>query len=85
MLYTDDDLRAAARAGLIDEATLARLRTFLSERGIASAPTAPRFDLSHLLWYAGALIVIGAMACSQRSPLARWAASRSPQRPWSMP
>jgi hypothetical protein len=61
MLYTDDDLRAAARAGLLEEATLARLLAFLSERGVAPAPTAPRFDLSHLLWYAGALIVIGAM------------------------
>jgi hypothetical protein len=61
MYYTDDDLRAAARAGLFDEATLARLLAFLSERGSAPARTAPRFDLSHLLWYAGALIVIGAM------------------------
>src|SRR4051812_17048461 len=61
MLYTDEDLRAAARAGLLDKATLARLLAFLSERGIAPAPAAPRFDLSHLLWYAGALIVIGAM------------------------
>src|SRR4051794_9563673 len=61
MLYTDDDLRAAARAGLLGEATLARLLAFLSERGVAPVPTAPRFDLSHLLWYAGALIVIGAM------------------------
>src|SRR4051812_6916672 len=61
MYYTDDDLRAAARAGLLGEATLARLLAFLSERGVAPVPTTPRFDLSHLLWYAGALIVIGAM------------------------
>jgi hypothetical protein len=37
---------------------------FLRTRSASAAPEAapaPRFDLAHLLWYAGALIVIGAM------------------------
>jgi hypothetical protein len=61
MIFTTDDLRAAREAGLLDQAALDRLLSFLSTRDRAAPPTAPRFDLSHLLWYAGALIVIGAM------------------------
>jgi hypothetical protein len=65
MRYSEDDLRAAASAGVIGAADLERLIAFLAERHPAvpvnnAAPIAV-FDTAHLLWYAGALIVIGAM------------------------
>src|SRR5215471_18533119 len=65
MQWSDDDLREAARAGVISAADLQRLTTFLSKRQPAApanaAATVVKFDAAHLLWYAGALIVIGAM------------------------
>ena len=63
MAYTETDLRAAAAAGVLDTAQLERLISFLRERGGAAAlaAPAPRFDVAHLLWYAGALIVMTAM------------------------
>jgi hypothetical protein len=66
MTYSQADLRAAATAGLIDSATLDRLIAFLDQRvapstAPATAAPAPRFDVAHLLWYAGALIVMSAM------------------------
>ncbi|MBR0795171.1 hypothetical protein JQ615_07215 [Bradyrhizobium jicamae] len=62
MRYSDDDLRTAANAGVISATDLQRLVAFLSERAAVNdvAPAA-KFDAAHLLWYAGALIVIGAM------------------------
>jgi hypothetical protein len=62
MSYTESDLRAAAGAGVIGETDLQRLLAYLAQvttQGRA-APSA-KFDVAHLLWYAGALIVIGAM------------------------
>src|SRR5690242_6900078 len=63
MSYTETDLRAASEAGVLDSAQLARLLDFLRQREQPSealvAP--PRFDFAHLLWYAGALIVMTAM------------------------
>jgi hypothetical protein len=62
MQYSDVDLRAAATAGVISTAELERLLAFLSGRSPATAVApAAKFDVAHLLWYAGALIVIGAM------------------------
>ncbi len=65
MAYSDTDLRAAAAAGIIAHNDLDRLIAFLSARHSdtpsASAAPAVKFDAAHLLWYAGALIVIGAM------------------------
>jgi hypothetical protein len=66
MAYTETDLRAAAEAGVLDAAQLPRLLDFLRQRDrLAPAATdaapAPRFDFAHLLWYAGALIVMTAM------------------------
>ena len=62
MPYSEADLRAAASAGVIDAADLARLLAFLSKPSPADAALpAEKFDVAHLLWYAGALIVIGAM------------------------
>jgi len=65
MAYTESDLRAATAAGVLDGPQLARLLEFLRTHhasGIGeAAPPAPRFDVAHLLWYAGALIVMTAM------------------------
>lgn len=63
MAYSERDLRAAADAGVIGADDLRRLLGFLAARPPALGDAAPaaRFDAAHLLWYAGALIVIGAM------------------------
>ncbi|MFM7085358.1 MAG: hypothetical protein ACKOW3_10225 [Hyphomicrobium sp.] len=57
------DLEAIHTAGLIDDAQLAKIAAFLEERRSVQIETqAPRFDLTHVLWYAGACIIIGAMS-----------------------
>ncbi len=62
MAFTESDLRAATAAGVLDAGQLDRLIHFLRARGgSGAAATAPRFDVAHLLWYAGALIVMTAM------------------------
>jgi hypothetical protein len=64
MQYSDGDLRLAANAGVINSLDLERLLAFLSGNPAAvSAAIVPhaRFNFANLLWYAGALIVIGAM------------------------
>ncbi|BAM87839.1 conserved membrane hypothetical protein [Bradyrhizobium oligotrophicum S58] len=61
MSYSDHDLRAAAGAGAISSDDLQRLLTYLQSRVRATAAPSAKFDAAHLLWYAGALIVIGAM------------------------
>jgi len=65
MHFSEHDLRAAVAAGALDANSLSRLLDFLATRrssvpSIAAAP-APHLDLPHLLWYAGALIVMSAM------------------------
>jgi hypothetical protein len=63
-MLTDADLRSIRDAGLIDDAKMGEIAAFLELRKQADGPApapAPRFDLTHVLWYAGALIVIGAM------------------------
>lgn len=60
MAYSLDDLKAAAAAGILSDSDLNRLTTFLAGRAPANAPT-KAFDVAHLLWYAGALIVMSAM------------------------
>ncbi len=69
MAFSEEDIRQAGRGIALGEdqldALLAGLRARTAE--IARAPAhlpayaQVRFDLVHLLWYAGALIVIGAM------------------------
>jgi hypothetical protein len=64
MRYSVDDLRVAADAGVISAPDLDRLLAFLSSQSrdqASGASPAAKFDAAHLLWYAGALIVIGAM------------------------
>ncbi|MGQ0662507.1 MAG: hypothetical protein ACT4P2_02765 [Pseudomonadota bacterium] len=53
------DLADAVAAGVIATDHASALWRFLGYR--AAIDARPRFDLVHLLWYAGALIVIGAM------------------------
>ena len=62
-MIRDDELQAAVEAGIIDADARDRLVAFVNERA-RTAPDAaprPRFDVSHVLWYAGALIIITAM------------------------
>jgi hypothetical protein len=61
MTFTESDLQAASTAGVLDAAQLARLTDFLRQRHALAPVPAPRFDVAHLLWYAGALIVMTAM------------------------
>ena len=62
-MVDDSDLDAAVAAGLIDRALRAKLDAFSAERRGASALAVPaaKFDPIHVFYYAGALIVIGAM------------------------
>ena len=65
MTYSAKNLREAANAGVISVADLDRLLAFLASQegqgAAGEASPAARFDAAHVLWYAGALIVIGAM------------------------
>ncbi|MGO3927258.1 hypothetical protein NP284_03000 [Rhodopseudomonas pseudopalustris] len=61
MPYSDNDLDAAARAGVITSQQAEALRLFFAQRPDEAQRIAPRFDLVHMLWYAGALIVMSAM------------------------
>lgn len=70
---TIDEIAAARDAGVIDAATFERLATFLSERGAARSDyQPPRYDFVHLLWYAGALIVLGAMGLFSTTAFGLW-------------
>ncbi len=57
------DLDAAVAAGVIDAATSNRLAAFLETRKSAPPPASPprKFDVTHVLYYAGALLVMSAM------------------------
>lgn len=57
------DLVALRDAGVISEAKRAEIEAFLTSRDATrdTASPAARFDLTHVLWYGGALIIIGAM------------------------
>jgi hypothetical protein len=62
MAYSEGDLRNAAGAGVIGASDLERLLAYLSNAAPAGAVApAAKFNVANLLWYAGALIVIGAM------------------------
>jgi hypothetical protein len=68
--FTEDDLVAARDAGIVSDATRLALIDFLRQHQDTSAesrtealpqPAAVRFDLTHVLWYAGTLVVMLAM------------------------
>ena len=63
MSYSARDLQGAATAGVISATDLERLLAYLagSVRVPGNGAGRAKFDAAHLLWYAGALIVIGAM------------------------
>src|SRR3954468_14372752 len=61
MRYSEGDLQAATSAGVISTSDLERLLAFLSQSAPDRTAPAAKFDAAHLLWYAGALIVISAM------------------------
>ncbi|WP_315725521.1 MULTISPECIES: hypothetical protein [unclassified Bradyrhizobium] len=61
MSYSETDLRAASNAGAISPDELQRLLAYLHQRAPSIDTPRAKFDAAHLLWYAGALIVIGAM------------------------
>lgn len=69
-LFSENDLIAARDAGVLSDNDYDRLSAFLVTRSqalpasdsISSSQTTPvRFDLTHVLWYAGALIIMTAM------------------------
>jgi hypothetical protein len=61
-MSTESDLRAVLAAGLITADQHRNIIEFLRSRDSKVTPAfAPKFDLTHVLWYAGALLVIGAM------------------------
>ena len=60
MTFTREQIRLRRLCVALDPVTLERLLAALPASGAAATAT-PRFDLTHILWYGGALIVIGAM------------------------
>ena len=62
-MISSRDLQAAVEAGIIDAEAHDRLVAFLQTRAPAAELTAPKpaFDVTHVLWYAGALIIMSAM------------------------
>jgi len=69
-----NDLDAARDAGALDDATLERLRLFLGARREAAQAQhkPPRLDFVHVLWYLGALIVLGAMGLFSTTAFGLW-------------
>ena len=60
-MTTETDLRKAVAAGLLSEEQLGRILAFLAQPAGSAGPPEARFDLTHVLWYGGALIVMAAM------------------------
>ena len=56
-----EEIQALHTAGIIDAAKMSEITAFLAGRKTQPETSAPRFDLTHMLWYVGALIIIGAM------------------------
>ncbi len=70
MRITKQDLEDAVKAGVVEDTTAEKLWTFLVAR--ADMAGRPGFDLTILLWYAGALIVISAMGLFSTEAFGRW-------------
>src|SRR5690348_3910874 len=64
------DLDAAVAQGVIDAATGDALRHFIEHRRAEAGR--PRFDAMHVLWYAGALIVMAAMGLFSTNAFSRF-------------
>lgn len=65
-----EDLDDAVKSGVIDESTSDKLWAFLESREGLGGHAG--FNLTNLLWYAGALIVISAMGIFSTEAFARW-------------
>lgn len=61
MAFSEEEIRQAGKAVALREDQLDGLLAALRARTADAGHPRIRFDLVHLLWYAGALIVIGAM------------------------
>jgi hypothetical protein len=61
MRYSEEDIREAASKAALGEAEAGRLIDALRALPRPAGMPGQSFDLVHILWYAGALIVIGAM------------------------
>ena len=70
MQVSKQDLDAAVAKGIIDAGTAVTLAQFLDQRRAETGR--PRFDVVHALWYAGALIVIGAMGLFSTNAFSRF-------------
>ncbi|MCI0467118.1 MAG: hypothetical protein L0Y57_08965 [Beijerinckiaceae bacterium] len=72
----ESGLQAAYEAGVIDAPAYKRLTDFLADRTAASRikppGRTPRFDFVNLLWYMGALIVLGAMSLFTTRAFGLW-------------
>ena len=55
MALTDRELNEAVAEGIVSAEQLERLRAWQRRRH----PVQPRFDLIHVLYYSGALLVLG--------------------------
>jgi hypothetical protein len=60
-MSTEADLRKAVAAGLLSEEQRGRIIAYLGQDGDGAAHPTATFDLTHVLWYGGALIVMAAM------------------------
>ncbi|HET8726292.1 MAG TPA: hypothetical protein VFO41_02170 [Alphaproteobacteria bacterium] len=61
MQITERDLVRAAETGILSRSQAQSLWRFLEAEIGSGESSKPRFDAIHILWYGGALIVIGAM------------------------
>jgi hypothetical protein len=60
-MLRDADITAIHNAGLISAEQRDSIAAFLDQQRSKPEQSQPRFDLTHVLWYAGALIIMGAM------------------------
>ncbi len=69
-----EDIAAARDSGVIDDTTYERLALFLTSRAAPPQSTTigSSYDLVHLLWYAGALIVLAAMGMFSTIAFSNW-------------
>ncbi len=70
-IISRDDLKRAVDQGLISKEASEALWRFLAA-GDQALTAPPRFDVAHLLWYAGALIIIGAMGLFTSLAFSTW-------------
>lgn len=72
--FCSEDIAAARNAGVIDDATHERLLLYLSSHRTAPPPNTvtSSYDFVHVLWYAGALVVLSAMGMFSTMAFSNW-------------